>query len=147
MMDERGWDALELAAITGMSAPTIYGLLAFRSNVSLETAARLAQAFGNSIEEWARWDALYRASLLEEDLSGISRLAKLYQIAPIREMLGPAFAFKNTFYVVGGDRQDRVQPPAMVRPALQQLLQLAMLDAPHIVFESLLHCGSLGLRH
>ena len=86
MMDERGWDALELAAITGMSAQTIYGLVGLRSNVSLETAARLAQAFGNSIEEWVRWDALYRATLLEEDLSGIGRLAKLYQIAPIREM-------------------------------------------------------------
>ena len=86
MMEERGWDPLELAAITGLSVQTIYSLLASRSNVSLETAARLAQAFGNSIEEWARWDAVYRASLLEEDFSSIGRLAKLYQLAPIREM-------------------------------------------------------------
>jgi HTH-type transcriptional regulator / antitoxin HigA len=86
MMDEKGWEPVELSAITGISGQMVYNLLSGKSNVSPKTAARLAQAFGNTLEEWLKWDGIYRASLLEEDLSSIGKLARLYEIAPVRDM-------------------------------------------------------------
>jgi HTH-type transcriptional regulator/antitoxin HigA len=86
MMATKSWTQDELSVITGISRQSIYMILSGKSNISAETAARLAQAFGNTLEEWVKWDGLYRASLMEDDLSGIGRLARLYDFAPIRDM-------------------------------------------------------------
>jgi HTH-type transcriptional regulator/antitoxin HigA len=86
MMDERGWKAEELASITGISRQMVYYILTGKSNVTPETAARLAAALGNSAEEWVKWDALYRLSSAEADTAGIGRMARLYDAAPIRDM-------------------------------------------------------------
>jgi HTH-type transcriptional regulator / antitoxin HigA len=89
MMAAKGWTQDELAIITGISRQTIYMILAGKSNVSAESAVRFAAAFGNSPEEWIRWDGLYRLSVLSEetDVTHVGSLAKLYDLAPVREMM------------------------------------------------------------
>jgi len=47
-MEEKGWTQDELAAITGLSRQTIYFIIRGKSNITPETAARLAAAFGQS---------------------------------------------------------------------------------------------------
>src|SRR6266849_5916113 len=89
-MEEKGWGPDELAAITGLSASMIYSLISCKTNIGPETAARLAAAFGNTAEEWIKWDGLYRLSALEfdftADLSEVEKMARLYKLAPIRTM-------------------------------------------------------------
>ncbi|HME11194.1 MAG TPA: helix-turn-helix domain-containing protein [Bryobacteraceae bacterium] len=86
IMAEKGWTQDELATITGISRQTIYMIMSGRSNVSAETAARFAAAFGNTAEEWIKWDGLYRLAALEADLDDVGKLSRLYQLAPIRDM-------------------------------------------------------------
>jgi HTH-type transcriptional regulator/antitoxin HigA len=85
-LDAKGWTQEELAAITGLSRQSIHNIMAGKSNISPETAAKFAAAFGNTPEEWIRWDGLYRLAASETDVSHIPRLARLYDLAPIREM-------------------------------------------------------------
>ena len=89
-MEEKGWNPDELAAIAGLSVSMIYALIAYKTNIGPETAARLAAAFGNTAEEWIKWDGLHRLSTLEfdfnADLSEVGKMARLYELAPIRAM-------------------------------------------------------------
>lgn len=87
-MEEKGWTHEELAVITGISRQMIYMILSGKSNLSLETAARLAAAFGNSVEEWIKWDSLYRMAVMQPgaDLSNVGKLSRMYDLAPIKDM-------------------------------------------------------------
>ncbi len=49
-------------------------------------AKALAAAFGNTPEEWLKWDSLYRLSNAEADVTIIERKAHLHSLAPIRDM-------------------------------------------------------------
>src|ERR1700675_1939714 len=86
MMDDRGWKPEELASITGISRQMIYYILTGKSNITPETATRLAAAFGNTPEEWIKWDALFKLASTDTDTSAIELMARLYGIAPIRDM-------------------------------------------------------------
>jgi HTH-type transcriptional regulator/antitoxin HigA len=85
-MEEVGWSTEELAKITGLSTSMVYSLIACKTNIGADTAKKLAAAFGNSATEWLKWDGLFRLSQTETEVSDIERMARLYQIAPIREM-------------------------------------------------------------
>src|SRR5207247_1460327 len=89
MMAAKGWTQDELAIITGISRQSIYMILAGKSNISAETAVRFGAAFGNSPEEWVKWDGLYRLSALsgQTDVAHVGNLARLYDLAPVREMM------------------------------------------------------------
>lgn len=89
MIAEKGWTQEELASVTGISRQTIHAILAGRSNISPETAAKLAAALGNKPEEWLKWDALFRLSILEaqDELAHVSKMSWLYQLAPVKEMI------------------------------------------------------------
>jgi HTH-type transcriptional regulator / antitoxin HigA len=51
-----------------------------------ETAVALAAAFGNTGNDWMRMDAAYRLALTDADVSGVQKRARLYDLAPIRDM-------------------------------------------------------------
>lgn len=87
MMEQRGWTQEELAAIVGSTRQTIHLIVGGKSNISIEMAVALAAAFGNSPEEWLRWDSQYRLSVTERDTSEVSVLAKCYSVAPIKDMV------------------------------------------------------------
>lgn len=85
-LDERGWTQDQLAIITGLNTKSISLIVTGKSGINADTARLLAAAFGNTAEEWLRWDSLYRLSLAEGDVSTIERKALLYSLAPIRDM-------------------------------------------------------------
>lgn len=86
MMEEKGWSPEELATITGKHPHTIYALISGKTAVSLEMAIALGAAFGNPPEEWLKWDNMHRLSVAEIDAEGVRKRAKIYQIAPVRDM-------------------------------------------------------------
>jgi HTH-type transcriptional regulator / antitoxin HigA len=86
MMDERGWTADELALIIGKSSQTIYAILNSRNAMSIELATALSAAFGNPPEQWLEWDNLYRLSVSEVDTAEVEQKARLFKLAPIRDM-------------------------------------------------------------
>ncbi len=85
-MEEKGWDVDELAKITGLSGSMLYSILGFRSNIGPDTAKKLAAAFGDNPVDWLKWDAFVRLSQTDVEVSEIERMARLYEIAPIRDM-------------------------------------------------------------
>jgi HTH-type transcriptional regulator/antitoxin HigA len=85
-MEAKGWTYDEVAAITGLTRQTVYNIISGKSNISPETAVRLAAAFGNTPQEWMKWDSLFRLAQAETDLPGVGKLARLYEQAPIRDM-------------------------------------------------------------
>jgi len=87
LLEAKGWSREELAAVTGYRRQTISQVVAGRSGVTPDMAARLAAAFGNEPSEWLQWDADYQLSLLEpESAATVGRTARLYELAPVREM-------------------------------------------------------------
>src|SRR6476646_9385802 len=85
-LTEKGWSQGELASILGVSRQTVYLLLTGKVSVSKEMAVKLAAAFGNTAAEWLKWDSLHKLASSETDFSGVGRMARLYDVAPIREM-------------------------------------------------------------
>src|SRR5690348_250333 len=74
-LEERGWNQDQLSSITGYGKQAISLLVNEKSGVSAEMARALAAAFGNTPEEWLKWDAQYRLSIAEADVSVIERKA------------------------------------------------------------------------
>jgi HTH-type transcriptional regulator / antitoxin HigA len=86
LLEQKGWTQDEFATITGRRRATITDILSGKSGISPEMAITFSAAFGNSPEEWLKWDSQYRLALAETDASEIERRARLYQMAPIRDM-------------------------------------------------------------
>jgi HTH-type transcriptional regulator/antitoxin HigA len=86
LIEERGWTHEEFAKITGRRRQTISDILTGNSGISADMAYILAAVFGNTAEEWLRWDNLYRLANTESDVQEAARRARLYSLAPIREM-------------------------------------------------------------
>jgi HTH-type transcriptional regulator / antitoxin HigA len=85
-LSDRGWTQDQLAAITGLGSKAISLIVTGKSGISADTAKLFAAAFGNTPEEWLKWDAQYRLSIAEADVTRIERRARLYSLAPIRDM-------------------------------------------------------------
>ena len=87
MLKEKGWTQDELATITGYSRQTINELISGKNGITKpEMAVALAAAFGNAPIEWMQWDAAYKLSLVKEMSVPVQTAARLYELAPIRDM-------------------------------------------------------------
>lgn len=85
-LGEKGWSQGELAAILGVGRQTVYLILAGKTSISKEMAVKLSAAFGNPAAEWLKWDSLYKLAVSETDASGVGKMARLYDVAPVRDM-------------------------------------------------------------
>ena len=85
-LQERGWTQDQLCTITGYGKQAISLIVNEKNGVSADMAKALAAAFGNTPEEWLKWDSLYRLSNAEADVTLIERKAHLHSLAPIRDM-------------------------------------------------------------
>ncbi len=86
MLEEKGWTQDELAAVTGHRRQTIGNIVAGKSGITAEMAVALGGAFGNDPAEWLKWDAGYALSLIEARDGEVQIRARLYGMAPIRDM-------------------------------------------------------------
>jgi HTH-type transcriptional regulator/antitoxin HigA len=86
-LDKKRWTQDEFADIAKSSRQTIGAIIAGRSGVTPDMAVRFASAFPETTAaEWLSWDANYQLSLLDVDGADVERRARLYDVAPIREM-------------------------------------------------------------
>lgn len=86
LLDDRGWTGDELADITGFARTHLSNVVSGKVGVSPDMAVALAGAFGNQPSDWLRWNAEYQLSLVTTDLRAVETRAKLYRLAPIRDM-------------------------------------------------------------
>jgi HTH-type transcriptional regulator/antitoxin HigA len=89
-LEVRGWTQSDLAEILGRPLKTVSQVISGRKAVTPETARGLAGAFGTSPEFWMGLEAAYRLHRSSGDSNtddAVSRRAKLFTKAPVKEMM------------------------------------------------------------
>jgi len=87
-LEERGWSQKDLAAILGRPPRVVNEIIAGKRSITPETAAGLADALGTSAQFWLNLESSYQLWKLrsETSTSTVSRRAKLYSLAPVRDL-------------------------------------------------------------
>jgi HTH-type transcriptional regulator/antitoxin HigA len=86
-LEARGWTQTDLAAILGRPIRLVNEIIMAKRGISPETATGLAKALGTSAEVWLGLDAAYQLSKIETPDDVVERRARLYSMAPIKEMI------------------------------------------------------------
>ena len=84
--EERGWSPSDLADILGYERNVISDILNGRRSVSPEMAKALGDAFGTGAQVWLNLQAAYRLATSSKKDDAVAERARLYEMAPIREM-------------------------------------------------------------
>lgn len=86
MMQARGWTQVDLATILSKPQRSISEIVTGKKCLTPETAILLAAAFGNEPEFWMEIESKYRLSLVDSKPNEVSSRARLYDLAPVKEM-------------------------------------------------------------
>jgi HTH-type transcriptional regulator / antitoxin HigA len=86
-LEARNWSQIELSEIIGRDPKVINDVILGKRPVTTEIAKALGEAFGTSAQYWMNLESSYRLWLEKDTDNVISRRAKLYQMAPIKEMI------------------------------------------------------------
>ncbi len=88
-IEARGWSQLDLADILGRHPQVVSEIITGKRSITPETAVGLADAFGTSAQLWLNLESAYQLSKVsarQASDSTVSRRARLYEIAPIKDM-------------------------------------------------------------
>jgi HTH-type transcriptional regulator/antitoxin HigA len=86
-IEARGWSQIEFAEVLGRPGRLVSELIAGKRAITPETAKALGQAFGTGAQFWLNMEGSYQLSKVQGDGSNaVSRRAKLYEMAPVKEM-------------------------------------------------------------
>ena len=86
-IEARGWSQIELAEVLGRPGRLVSELIAGKRAITPETAKGLGEAFGTGAQFWMNMESSYQLSKVKGDSSNaVSRRAKLYEMAPVKEM-------------------------------------------------------------
>jgi HTH-type transcriptional regulator/antitoxin HigA len=83
----RGWTQADLATILDRPLPTVNEIIQGKRAIMPEMAVALGRAFGTPPETWMNREVEYRLSLVKTDASEVQRRAKLYELAPVKDMI------------------------------------------------------------
>ena len=86
-LEERGWTQGDLADILGRPLNRINEIISGKRSVTPETAKGLADAFGTSPELWVNLENAFQLSRVKKPDESVTRRAKLYEKAPVKEMI------------------------------------------------------------
>jgi HTH-type transcriptional regulator / antitoxin HigA len=86
-IEARGWTQDSLADILGRSAKFVSQLIGGKKRIEPRTALELGAAFGTSAELWMNLESAYRLGIERQEQDAVGRRAKLYEIAPVRDMV------------------------------------------------------------
>lgn len=101
-LKKRGWGQDDLARIIGRPTSRVNELVQGKLGVSPELAISLSAALGGTADEWMQREVAYRLSLASPDVDDVRRRARLYELAPIKEM-------QRRGWIRGGDDVDEVE--------------------------------------
>jgi len=82
----RGWEQRDLAEIMGRPERTISELVSGKRSITPETAQQLGEAFGSTPQFWLNLETAYRLWRLPRQDGSVARRARLYALAPIKEL-------------------------------------------------------------
>jgi HTH-type transcriptional regulator/antitoxin HigA len=85
-LTKRGWTQDDLARILGRPLPTVNRILKGKHAILPDMALALGLAFDTGPEIWMSREAAYRLSLADRPTDDVRRRARLYELAPIKDM-------------------------------------------------------------
>lgn len=85
-LDRRGWSQREFAEIIGRPFQMVNEIIKGKRSITPDTAVAIAAAFGDNPEIWIQREAVYQVASTNVDASAVQRRAKLYDLAPIKEI-------------------------------------------------------------
>jgi HTH-type transcriptional regulator/antitoxin HigA len=85
-IEARGWTQLDLAEILGRPPQAVSEIVTGKRSVTPEMAQLLGEAFGTSAQVWLNLEGAYQLSRVPAEDKSVSRKAKLYEIAPLKDM-------------------------------------------------------------
>ena len=87
-LEERGWTQEDLAEILGRPLRLVNEIIMAKRGITPETASGLGAALGTSPQFWMNLESIYRLSQVRsKDANTVERRARLYSIAPIKDMI------------------------------------------------------------
>lgn len=85
-LEARVWSQLDLADILGRPPQAVNEIISGKRSITPDTAKALGDAFGTSAQLWMNLDSAYQLAKLSEDTNAVSRKARLWEMAPLKEM-------------------------------------------------------------
>lgn len=86
-LDARGWTQADLALILGRPSKAVSEILLAKRAITPDTAHGLGEAFGTDPQFWMNLESAYRLSLTKSVKGNVTRRAKLFGIAPVKDMI------------------------------------------------------------
>jgi HTH-type transcriptional regulator / antitoxin HigA len=86
-LEERGWTQEVLAEVLGTSLRLVNEIITGRRTITPATAQALGEAFDTGPTVWMNLESAYRLSQVKPRDDMVARRAKLYGMAPIKEMI------------------------------------------------------------
>jgi HTH-type transcriptional regulator/antitoxin HigA len=85
-LERRGWTQDDLAKIITRPLSTVNGIIQGKHSITPEMAIALGAALGTPPEVWMNRESTFRLSLVSSPGEDIERRARLYSIAPVKDM-------------------------------------------------------------
>ena len=85
-IESRGWTQADFAKIIARPLPTINEIIQGKRAIMPEMAVALGAAFGNDPALWMQRESAYRLSLVTQSDPEVERRARLFEIAPVKDM-------------------------------------------------------------
>ena len=85
-LEERGWTQNDLAEIMDRPVTVLNAIISGKKSITPETAVELSGAFGTSPEFWLNLENAYKLSKVDAPEDSIRARARLFELAPIKEM-------------------------------------------------------------
>ncbi|MDD2714628.1 MAG: HigA family addiction module antitoxin [Candidatus Wallbacteria bacterium] len=89
-LDERGWTQDEFADIIGRPIQVVNEIIKGKKAITPETAVLFSAALGTSADFWLNLENSFRLDLIfheKQDRSDISLKARIFELAPVKEMV------------------------------------------------------------
>lgn len=86
-LEARGWTQSDFAEILGRPIQLVNEIVLGKRAISPETAQGLADALGTSPQLWLNLESAYQLSRLKSEDNSVARRARLYEKAPVKEMV------------------------------------------------------------
>ena len=86
-IDARDWTQTDLADILGRNVRLVNEIVNAKRGITPETAKGLAAAFGTTAHLWLSLQAAYDLSHVREAGDSIARRARLYSVAPVKDLV------------------------------------------------------------
>ena len=86
-LEAREWTQQSLAEIMGRQTSVVSAIVNGKRAISLDIATELSSAFGTSVDYWMNLEKSYQQFLRSHSNDSISRRARLFQLAPVKEMM------------------------------------------------------------